>query len=224
MQVPVLYQDDRLVVCVKPAGVVSESGGMPELLRERCGGEFRCVHRLDRPVGGLMVYARDREIAARLSAAIAGGRVKKEYLAVVEGVPEEKNGTMTDLLYHDAARNKSYVVDRERRGVKKASLSYRLLETAGTAQGTQSLVRIRLHTGRSHQIRVQFASRRLPLAGDPRYGASTRGCALALWSAVLSFPDPDDGHVLRFACPPPTDSVPWSSFPVDYSNLLGEAF
>lgn len=212
MQIPVLYHNEAFLVCVKPVGVLSEESGMPELFREQYGGSCYCVHRLDRNVGGLMVYGYSREAAARLSAAIAEGRTEKEYLAVVEGRPDPESGTMTDLLYHDAAANKSYIVKRERRGVKRASLSYRTLETVDTEQGTLSLVRIRLHTGRSHQIRVQFASRKLPLAGDRRYGASSGRCSIALWSASLRFPDPVSGEERAFESSPPAKEVPWNIF------------
>lgn len=210
MPVPVLYQDERTIVCVKPAGLLSERGGLPELLEKQCGGEVWPVHRLDRAVGGVMVYARSREAAASLSASIAARQAEKEYLAVVEGRPAENAGELRDLLYHDAARSKSYVVSRMRKGVKEASLGYRLLETAETGQGCLSLLRVRLHTGRSHQIRVQFASRRLPLAGDARYGSRLR-CGIALWAYSLSFPDPADGRERRFTALPPTD-WPWDLF------------
>ena len=210
VQVPVLHMDERLIVCVKPAGLLSERGGLPELLEQQCGGQVYPVHRLDRDVGGVMVYARDRETAAALSALIAAQRMEKEYLAVVEGLPEAQSGELHDLLYHDAARNKSYVVQRERRGVKRAALSYRALQTAETEQGTLSLLRIRLHTGRSHQIRVQFASRKLPLVGDARYGSRLRG-GIALWSASLRFPDPIGGEERTFSAPPPA-IWPWELF------------
>lgn len=199
-----------MLVCVKAAGLLSERGGLPELLEQQCGGQVYPVHRLDRDVGGVMVYARRRETAAALSDMIAAQRMEKEYLAVVEGKPEADSGELQDLLYHDAAKNKSFVVRRERRGVKKASLSYRLLESAETEQGTLSLLRIRLHTGRSHQIRVQFASRKLPLAGDARYGSRLRG-GIALWSTSLQFPDPDSGTELCFSALP-SETWPWDRF------------
>lgn len=199
-----------MLVCVKPACLISERGGLPELLEQQCGGSVYAVHRLDRDVGGVMVYARRRETAAALSALIAAQRMEKEYLAVVEGKPEADSGELCDLLYHDARKNKSYVVQRERKGVKKASLSYRLLESLETEQGTLSLLRIRLHTGRSHQIRVQFASRKLPLAGDARYGSRLRG-GIALWAVSLRFPDPDTGAARHFSADPP-GAWPWSQF------------
>ncbi len=210
MPIPVLFQNEDLLVCVKPAGISSEQGGLPELLLEQCGGGIYPVHRLDAGVGGLMVYARTREAAAALSALIAARRMEKEYLAVVEGRPERESGELRDLLFHDRARNKSYVVRRMRKGVREASLDYRLLGTAETEQGSLSLLQVRLHTGRSHQIRVQFASRRLPLAGDARYG-SRLGGGIALWSASLRFPDPADGQPRQFTALPP-ETRPWTLF------------
>ncbi len=200
-----------MLVCVKPVGLLSERGGLPELLERQCGGQIYPVHRLDRDVGGVMVYARRSDTAAALSALIAARRMEKEYLAVVEGKPETDDGELQDLLYHDARKNKSYVAQRERKGVKKAALSYRLLQTAETEQGTLSLLRIRLHTGRSHQIRVQFASRGMPLVGDGRYGSAIRSCPIALWSESLRFPHPQDGRERSFSAPPP-DRFPWTEF------------
>ena len=140
---------------------------MPALLRDQLGGEVFCVHRLDRAVGGVMVYARTKKAAASLSAAIAAGGMRKEYLAVVQGVPDEPRGELRDLLYYDAARSKSYVVTRPRRGVKEALLDYKLVDSTEWEGHTLSALRILLHTGRSHQIRVQLRQRDPP----PRTGA-----------------------------------------------------
>ncbi len=205
----ILYQDRELLVCEKPAGLISEEGGLPTLLRAELSlPELYCVHRLDRETGGLMVYAKTRRAAAELSAAIAAGKLQKEYLAVVQGQPEP-GGELWDLLYRDAAKNKSYVVKRMRKGVREALLSYRLLDTR---EGL-SLLRVRLETGRSHQIRVQFASRGFPLAGDRKYGSALRDWDLALWSASLAFPYPVSREMLRFTLPPPK-ARPWDLFPL----------
>ena len=153
METEILYTDPQLVVCIKPAGRVSEEGGMPEQLRAQTGGECYCVHRLDKAAGGVMVYARTAQAAAALSSAIAAGRMEKEYLAVVQGVPAEPEGSFCDLLFHDAGRNKTYVVSRPRRGVREALLDYALIETRSREGKDLSAVRIRLHTGRSHQDR-----------------------------------------------------------------------
>ncbi len=203
----ILYQDRALVLCEKPAGLLSEEGGMPELLREALGTqEIYCVHRLDRETGGLMVYAKTKQAAAVLSRTIAEGGLQKEYLAVAEGETPE-SGTLRDLLYRDAAKNKSYVVKRMRRGVREAELRYERL----AFRGGMSLMRVRLKTGRSHQIRVQFASRGFPLVGDKKYGSSVRDTGLALWSTKLSLPHPGSGETLCRELPPP-ESWPWTLF------------
>lgn len=177
----ILYSDENIIVCVKPVGLDSEHG-VPDLLREELGGEVFTLHRLDLNVGGVMVYARNKESAAELSAVIQNGEMIKEYLAVVHGTPPAV-GDWEDLLYKDARKNKVFVVDRMRRGVKRARLEYKRL-----SKGKTSLVRIRLHTGRSHQIRVQFASRKFPLVGDHKYGARDNETAPLLYSCKLTFP------------------------------------
>ena len=182
---------------------------MPQLLRESCGAEeIYCVHRLDKAAGGLMVYARTRQAAADLSRQIREGCFEKRYLAVVCGAAEAR-GSMRDLLYRDAAKNKSYVVRRTRRGVREAELRYETLQRTPE----RSLVRIQLLTGRSHQIRVQFASRKLPLAGDGKYGSPERDCPLALWSESLRFLHPRSGEVMEYRISPPAVH-PWTLFSI----------
>lgn len=184
----ILYSDQQIVVCVKPVGCGSESGenALPSLLVQALGGVVYPVHRLDLNVGGVMVYARTKQAAAFLSRAVAENRLQKEYRAVVHGVPPEA-GVLQDLLWKDSAKNKVYVVNRERRGVKKAELRYLVL----AQQEDRALLKILLHTGRSHQIRVQFASRGFPLLGDGKYGAKDNLPAPALWSYRLTFPHPN---------------------------------
>lgn len=179
-----LYSDPELAVAVKPVGVSSEDGpgGMPQLLRQTLGGEIFPVHRLDLNVGGVMVYARTKKAAAALSKAVQEGTMVKEYRAMVHGTPPE-NGLWTDLLFKDSRKNKAFVVKKERKGVKKAVLEFSRLTDADPA-----LVHIRLHTGRSHQIRVQFASRGYPLVGDHKYGARDEETAPRLFSCRVSFP------------------------------------
>ena len=207
----ILHADSEIVLCVKPSGVLSQDAGeqsMPGLLRSALGTEeIYPVHRLDQAVGGVMVYARTAEAAAALSRQIQCGKWEKTYLAVLEGAPDMPEGELTDLLYHDQRRNKTYVVTRERRGVKEARLLYRVL---ATEQG-RSLVAIRLITGRTHQIRVQFASRGLPLAGDGRYGALDRKTPLGLWCWKLSFDHPTTGKRMNLALQPPMQP-PWEGF------------
>ena len=177
----ILYSDNALAVCVKPVGLDSEQA-VPAALIQALGGEIFPIHRLDKNVGGVMVYARTRQAAAALSRAIQEGSMVKEYVALVHGTPPEA-GDWEDLLFKDSAKNKVFVVKKERKGVKKARLEYRVLTS-----GPDSLVRIRLHTGRSHQIRVQFSSRGYPLAGDHKYGARDDLAAPMLFSCRISFP------------------------------------
>lgn len=188
----VIYEDAQLVVCIKPRGVLSckDASGkesMHDLLAPR---EIYPIHRLDREVTGVMVFAKDAKTAAFLSQ--HEGFVK-EYRARCEGHVSPEEGELTDLLFHDRSKNKTYVVKRERGGVKKARLSYRVIGY----DGDTSLVQIRLFTGRTHQIRVQFASRSYPLCGDRKYGAKTNG-DIALEAFRLSFTHPN-GQTLSFS-------------------------
>ncbi len=185
-----LYHDRDLAVCVKPVGLDAETA-LPTVLADALGGEMYTVHRLDLNVGGVMVYARTKPVAAQLSRLIQEGAMVKEYVALVHGTPEA-SGDWTDLLWKDAKKNKVFVVQRERGGVKKARLEYVRL----TAEGGTSLVRIRLHTGRSHQIRVQFASRGYPLVGDHKYGSRDDATAPMLFSCCITFPW--KGREMRF--------------------------
>ena len=183
----ILYHDSQIAVCVKPIGLDSQTV-VPAALSEILGGAFLPVHRLDKNVGGVMVYARTQEAAAKLSAAIQTGTMVKEYVAAVHGTPPE-SGEWEDWLFKDSSKNKVFVVKKERKGVKKARLEFRRL-----TEGDPSLVRVRLHTGRSHQIRVQFASRSFPLLGDHKYGARDEHTAPMLWSCCLTFPFGGKNH------------------------------
>ena len=209
--IPVLYCDDTLLICEKPVGVLSESPGLPELLAKQEGFPVFPVHRLDRTTGGVCVLARSPQVCASLQRLFLQDRVVKEYLAVLSGVPETSSGVFTDLLYHDQRVNKTYVVDKRRKGVREASCEWNVLETADGASGAISLVRVRLHSGRTHQIRVQFASRRLPLIGDRRYGSRVRAAAPALWAARISFSHPLTGKPVEASSAPPA-LFPWSGF------------
>ena len=194
--IPILYEERGFLVCLKPPGLLSQSGPGDDLLQalsRQAGGSFLPVHRLDRGVGGVMAVARSKSAAAALSAAVAQRKFEKEYLCLVRGRPLEEAGTYRDLLLHDRQRNKSFVVDRIRGGVKEAELDYRCLASSGGL----SLVHVRLRTGRTHQIRVQFASRGTPLAGDGKYGGGPG--EIALWSYRLSFPHPETGRSLTFS-------------------------
>ena len=189
----ILYSDQEIVVCVKPVGLDSETE-VPAALKETLGGELFTLHRLDKNVGGVMVYARTKAAAAALSRAIQEGQFVKEYVAMVHGTPPE-TGDWEDLLWKDSKKNKVFVVKRMRGGVKQARLEFIRLTA-----GEESLVRIRLHTGRSHQIRVQFASRGYPLVGDHKYGARESSPAPMLFSCALSFPY--RGKTLQFEAKP----------------------
>ena len=207
----IVYLDRDFVVCLKPAGVLStdEPGGVPDLLRRELGepaAELRTVHRLDRVVGGLMVLARSAEAASELSRQIREGEFEKEYLAAVHGDPGE-SGTLRDLLYRDRARKMTLVAAAPGKDVQEAVLDYCRLDGA---EGL-SLVRVRLHTGRTHQIRCQFAAHGWELAGERKY--STRGdpWPLALWSCSLAFTHPKNGNRMIFERFPP-ETEPWTSF------------
>lgn len=185
----ILFSDRDIVLCVKPVGLDSEIQ-MPAALKETLGGEIYPVHRLDKNVGGVMIFARTQTAAASLSKAIQEGKLIKEYVALVHGNPPE-SGDWEDLLWKDSRKNKVFVVKRMRGGVKKARLEFTRLTS-----GEESLVRIQLHTGRSHQIRVQFASRGYPLVGDHKYGARDNVPAPMLYSCKLTFPH--KGKLLEF--------------------------
>lgn len=202
----ILFQDRRIVVAVKPSGVLStdEPGGMPALLRQELHTEcIRTVHRLDAPVSGLMVFARSAYAAGDLSRQIREGTFEKHYLAVLRGAPPEREGTLTDLLTRDKETRLTHVVTTREKGVQEARLRYRVLDS----RAGLTLVRVQLLTGRTHQIRVQFASRGCPLAGDGKYGG--RGSAPLLWSYRLSFPDPRDGRMQTFEKSP--ENPPWEA-------------
>ena len=208
----IIYKDNYLVVCVKPQRVLStdEPGGLPDLVRKALGdrkADVRTVHRLDRVVGGLMVLARNAEVASNLSRQIREGNFQKEYRAVVHGKPEANSGTLRDLLFRDKARKMTMVVPEEGKGVQEAVLHYQVLGTGGDL----SSLSIQLETGRTHQIRVQFASRDMPLVGERKYSTLEDDCEIALWSSYIGFDHPKTGEKMEFSLNPP-DVYPWNSF------------
>ena len=200
----VLYQDNRIVVICKPVGVLSTE--LPALLRTQLGTDcFRTVHRLDAQVGGLLVLARSVKAASLLSQQIAEHSFEKEYLAVIEGIPAPC-GTFVDLLGRDELRRITYVADAPGRNIQEAKLDYTVLHT----HQDLSLVKIQLHTGRTHQIRVQFSSRNYPLWGDRKYGTA-QAHSIALWSHRLKFFHPQTGEIMEFSADPP-EIMPWNLF------------
>ena len=204
-----IYQDQDILVCIKPARVLStdEPGGLPDLCREALGdpeADVRTVHRLDRVVSGLMVLARNAASASELSRQIRENEFEKEYMAVVHGCPE-KQGTLRDLLGRDKARKMTYVAAEPAKGVQEAVLHYQLQNRANDL----SRVRIQLETGRTHQIRVQFASRGLPLVGERKYSELDDPCEIALWSYRLAFRHPKTGENMEFTHEPP-EAYPWT--------------
>ena len=217
MEPEILFEDRAVTVACKPPMMLSERGEIGESFAEVLAarnpqGYVGVIHRLDRGVGGVMLYARTPAAAAALSRDVAAHRVKKEYLAIVHGVPDEPAGRLCDLLFFDRSRNKSFAVDRKRAGVKEAVLDYRVLEEVDSADyGQLSLIAITLQTGRTHQIRVQFSARRHPLLGDGKYGARDRA-PIGLACYRVSFPHPTTGKELVFSKRPEGDA--WSLFSV----------
>ena len=205
-----VYVDEDVLVCLKPARVLStdEPGGVPDLAREALGNpkaDVRTVHRLDRVVAGLMVLARNAKAASELSRQIRDNEFEKEYQAVVHGGPVEEQGTLTDLLGRDKARKMTFVAPEPAKGVQEAVLDYRVLNRTGD----MTKVQIRLHTGRTHQIRVQFASRGWPLVGERKYSELNDPCEIALWSCRLAFTHPKTGERMEFTHQPPAE-YPWT--------------
>lgn len=210
MDLKILYRDTDLCVIQKEPGMLCEDapGGIPPLLRTQLQTDYvAVVHRLDAGTGGAMVFALQKQAAANLSLQLQAGELTKTYLAVTHGCPGEREGTYRDLLFHDRRTNKTFVVKNERKGVKEAVLSYRIKETADGL----SLWEIQLLTGRTHQIRVQLGSRKMPLVGDRRYGARDDYKGFALWASELSFRHPQSGEILRFTCFP-ENKEPWNLF------------
>ena len=196
-----LFSDEHIVICIKPSGVLSvkDTSGkanMQDMLAEQLNvREVYPVHRLDREVSGVMVYALSSLAAAKLSAQVSDhNRFIKEYIALVEGKPLADEGVFEDLLFKDSRKNKTFVVKKERKGVKKAKLSYKVI----SYNGAESLIKVRLYTGRTHQIRVQFASRKMPIVGDRKYGGRANERGIELYSARLSFMHPCTGQIMNF--------------------------
>ena len=216
--IKILYEDKFIIAAEKPCGILSEaSENDSESILSLVAAEKSIpapmpVNRLDRNASGLILLAKNKSSAGKFSALVAERSVNKEYLAIVHGKPETASGIYKDLLFKDSSSGKSYVTDRERKGVKEALLEYRVLETKESEDGTLSLVRIKLHTGRTHQIRVQFSSRKTPLFGDGKYGSHTNRGEIALFSARMSFVHPFTKKQTDIKSLPDTENYPWNIF------------
>lgn len=207
----IIYEDKNIVACVKEAGQSSEDD-LPKALKEQLGSEIYALHRLDVPVKGVMVYAKNKSAAANMSKKIAENTdFTKTYLVLCEGVFEEPEGLMEDLLFKDSRKNKSFVVQRERKGVKRAKLFYKVIESGEFEERQYTLAEVKLETGRSHQIRVQFSSRRHPLFGDGKYGSHIN-CPIGLFSHKIE----TCGRVFEKSLP---NEKPWNFLSCVKNNL-----
>ena len=221
----ILYEDNHIIVVLKPRNAAccpDESGDdnlfdcIKRYIKQKYskpGNVFLgLVHRLDRPTGGVMVYAKTSKAAGRLSEQMRTGGFEKKYFAVLCGVPSRRKGTLENYLRKNALNNMVYVCTQTEEGAKPASLEY---EIKGEAEGL-SLADIKLHTGRTHQIRVQTAAINAPVYGDMRYGgpSAVKG-KLALWAYSLSFLHPVTGERLKFMAEPPMSEMPWKLFDID---------
>lgn len=225
----IIYEDNHIIVVLKPQMIAccpDESGGenlldtvkayLKQAYNKPGNAYAGLIHRLDRPTGGVMVFAKTSKAAARLSEQLRSGGFEKKYLAVLCGVPNKKSATLENYLRKNSVNNTVYVCTQTEEGAKYASLSYRI---EGEAAGL-SLAKITLHTGRTHQIRVQTAAINCPVYGDMRYGGekAVKG-RLALWAYSLRFSHPTTGEAMRFVIEPPKDAVPWKFFEI--KDLLG---
>lgn len=208
----ILYEDKYIIAVRKTPGMLSEEAqstdSIPLLLKEEKGITAYTLHRLDKPVGGVIIYAKDSRSAAAFSRLIAENGLTKKYLTVTDGIPAEKEGRMCDLLFKDSRKNKTFVVSRMRKGVKEASLTYKTL----AADEKNALIIVTLETGRSHQIRAQFASRKTPLTGDGKYGSRDNKCNVALFSHSIAFTHPFTKETLCIEAEPDFSIYPWSLF------------
>lgn len=198
MKIEIIFENEDLIVCIKPVGVssqLSDKENMITLLKNQLdlSDDPFVVHRLDTAVSGLMVYAKSLQTAKILSSQIQDHTFKKEYLCVVHSKPDKDSGRFTDHLFKDSKKNKSFVVNKLRKGVKEAVLDYEVVASKEYNGETLSLIKVDLLTGRTHQIRVQFSSRRMPLYGDGKYGGKDN-CNIALYSSKIEFEDKDKNH------------------------------
>ena len=219
--IEILHNSKDFLVCVKPQGIPSQSDttsdvDMTSLLRAQLAengekSDIFVVHRLDRATGGLILYARNKNASADFSRLVAEkDAFEKHYLAIVAGAPESENGTMTDYLFKDSAKKKAFVVKSERKGAKLASLDYKLEKTVTASEKTFSLLSIKLHTGRFHQIRAQLSSRGMSIYGDGKYGSREKAPHFALWANKIAFAY--KGKHYEFEKNPDFHQSPWDLF------------
>ena len=207
-KIKILCDNENFIVCIKEAGLVSEDNSgknseisLPAILSSQLGDtQLFAVHRLDKEVSGVMVYAKNKESAANISRQITEGKLEKEYLTLVSGKTEADTAELRHLLFHDRMKNKTYVVDRKRNGVKEALLRYTLISYNET--NDTSILRVRLYTGRTHQIRVQLSHIGHPVCGDKKYGSRYVAKNVMLHSFYLAFYDPETSERLCFTCLP----------------------
>ena len=214
--IEILFEDGDILVINKPVGILSEDSqkgekGIITYLQNENRKALHLLHRLDREVGGVMVFAKNKKSASILSTDIVNGKFYKSYLAVTDGISESDEGVYKDLLFKDSKKNRSFVVNRMRKGVREASLEYVVLKKSEK----NALVRVLLHTGRTHQIRVQFSSRKTPLTGDGRYGSKVRDCSIALYSHKIAFNHPRTKEMVEFISNPDFSVYPWNLGSVD---------
>ena len=221
-ELTILHEDNHIIVVMKPQGLPScgdESGddNMLDQVRRYVKEKYNkpgnvyigLIHRLDRPTGGIMVFAKTSKAASRLAEQMRSGDFEKKYLAVLVGVPKEAQGTLINYLKKNPVNNMVYICTQTTDGAKLASLDYKVLEE----KGGYCLAEIMLHTGRTHQIRVQMAGISHPVYGDMRYGGeSAKKGNLALWAYSLSFTHPVTKERLRFLLEPPAENIPWKNF------------
>lgn len=219
--IEILYKTKDFIACVKPQGVPSQPDptgceDMTSLLKSQLteigeDGDIFVVHRLDRATGGVMLYARNSSASAFFSRLVAEkDGFEKEYLAISAGEPDQNQGNYTDYLYKDGAQKKSFVVKNERKGAKLASLDYEILQTVRAGEKVFSLWKIKLNTGRFHQIRAQLSSRAMPIYADGKYGSREKAPHFALWASKIEFVY--RGKKYTFSKEPDYSSIPWNMF------------
>ncbi|MBQ8209180.1 MAG: RluA family pseudouridine synthase [Clostridia bacterium] len=208
----ILFEDEHICICEKLPGMLSEDSqsdeSLPKMLKEQLKCDIYTLHRLDKPVGGAIVYAKTKVAASAFSKLISENAITKQYITVLDAIPAEDEAELDDLLFRDRQKNKTYIVGRIRKGVKDAKLTYSVI---GKAEN-HALTLVTLITGRTHQIRAQFASRKMPVTGDGKYGSRDNRCETALWSHKLIFTHPITGEKISVTSQPPYESYPWSLF------------